>query len=230
MIKLLKTFNRGWMLYALGCLIFYVLVDQVELHLRTLDKLQSSADSLMTEYNLPNLDKLSLHRSIYYYKTLAKILPISSIEIHALGYIYYQLGEYKKAITYFHQAQKMGLDTFAVDFNLGMAYFALADYTDAKIYIEKSFKLLTLTDYFRKDLISPYTLFVSNMLGSDVDRNHQEINLVLWHHQKLLDLIEKISNKSITSQDWKEKSEWDSTILNNRIFYIIPASRRPSEK
>ena len=194
-------------------------IDRRKLDLQTLDRLQPSARYLYDQYSNGGFDPKRLHQAIVYYKTLAKLFGSTPAEDNTLGYCFYLTHDYPRASFYFKRAAVSVKNSYAIFFNLGMSYYAQGLYGQSEEAFTNASRLLTVQEYFRPDILSPYRLAATTQEG---DRKPLLFALAIWHCHQMMVLSQKAQNRSLTPQDRQLESQWKRELLKNQLFYWIP--------
>ncbi len=123
-----------------------------------------------------------------------------------LGVTAYKAGDNGIAVMYFEYAQKQGMDTVALQYNLASSYYRVGRYEDAKKY----FMLLNETEEMRD--IAEYHLGLIAIKHKDGSQARRHFTTVVntGEDKKLI----KLSEKQLDSLK-PEEDRWESQVLLN---------------
>ena len=149
-----------------------------------------------------------------------------------LGNLYYNQGEYKKAITEWHKAvDKISKDNKemrgSILKNIALAYIKLGSYNDAIDNFTESVK-------FKEDMKTCMNLLLSNLAGNKIDKTKEVFNLMLevsLNQQKEIDPTEESKNAMDPLREYLiiRKKENNQIIVNVALNLIRYLEKEPLE-
>jgi tetratricopeptide (TPR) repeat protein len=128
-------FRRVISLFLIAGVLWFVILDQNALKVKTLNYLLPSAEDIRELADHPSgLNREKLTNLLIYYKTVCEFVtndPEEPAPCAIVGYAYYYLGNEKKAIQYYQRAAKLNDRFFWFHYNLGVIYYNQERYSEA---------------------------------------------------------------------------------------------------
>ncbi|MBF0384932.1 MAG: tetratricopeptide repeat protein [Candidatus Omnitrophica bacterium] len=139
-MKILKIiFNRMFFIYLAAYLAINASCDKTKADYKVLNWLRGSA-RYVNDYadGTGKKDLVSFYEASEYYKKLPRVMPDLPFSFGALGYCYYQLGDFKRSKEAYQKAALRNPEFFGAYYNLGLIYSQEGKEKEASDYFKKA--------------------------------------------------------------------------------------------
>jgi len=131
--------RKGFFLYLIVGLVFVWLVDAELAYQNRLTGLKHAEEDLKEfEAGRGEVDLAVFKRALRYYRELLKRMPKVALAHSALGFCYYYLGQPEAAIAHYKKALELDPFWYSYDWDLGVIYFRLGDYTASRKHLRQA--------------------------------------------------------------------------------------------
>lgn len=157
--------KRIIILYIMGTIIFMGAIDQRKAKINNLNYLKGIEGYLQNFLDqTEEYDEKKLKEGLKYYRALRRFLPSNAYVFGNLGFCYFYLHDYPKAIASYKKAIELQPTFFAFHYDIGRIYFLMADFKNAQKFLEGSLPLISNAE-------AHYTYLIKSLL----EKNRKDI-------------------------------------------------------
>jgi len=221
--KLFYLFGRSVFLYLMVGMILFITINHQKIVFKTLDYLQFVPVHLAEFAKNQNghLSTLRANQSIRYYKNFVRLFPQSATGYEAIGFCYYSLNRFDKAIYYFEKADKFQHNLFGLHYNLGIIYYLNNNYQKAVQYFTKAVQSTPQETLSYPIMINPFHQKVDNLTTSNNGSARiMALKKAYTHSYEYINLLENQLLKK-SHNDLHE-----NVLLSRNLFYYQPMFTR----
>lgn len=138
--------QRCWVLYLIAGVILFFFVDSSVARLNRLNHLKQVEHQIKSfEQGLAPLNTEELRWAVRYYRELLRFFPPSDLIYGNLGFCYYYLKDYAKALEAYQKAVSLEPHVYFYYWDMGVISFQVGDMKTALSFFETSLKLMPAT-------------------------------------------------------------------------------------